>query len=75
MKGLTLTEMSKILGLPPKTVERRIQRAGFKPITREAMYAPEVLEAIRDVRGKGRPPKQPADTEANNGNDSTVARE
>jgi hypothetical protein len=58
MEGLTLTEMSKILDLPPKTVERRIQRAGFKPITREAMYAPEVLEAIRNVPGKGRPPKK-----------------
>jgi hypothetical protein len=57
MEGLTLTEMSQILGLPPKTVERRIQRAGFKPITREAMYAPEVLEAIRDTPGPGRPPK------------------
>jgi hypothetical protein len=57
MEGMTLTEMSKILGLPPKTVERRIQRAGLKPITREAIYAPEVLEAIRNVPGKGRPPK------------------
>jgi hypothetical protein len=59
MQGLTLTEMSKILGLPPKTVERRIQRAGFKPVTREAIYAPEVLEAIRGVPGRGRPPKKP----------------
>jgi IS30 family transposase len=56
MDGLTLTEMAQILGVPPKTVERRIQRAGFKPITREAIYAPEVLEAIRNVR-MGRPPK------------------
>jgi hypothetical protein len=57
MEGLTLTEMSQILELPPKTVERRIQRAGFKPITREAIYATEVLEAIRNVPGRGRPPK------------------
>jgi hypothetical protein len=49
--------MSRILGLPPRTVERRIQRAGLKPITREAIYAPEVLEAIRNVPGPGRPKK------------------
>jgi hypothetical protein len=64
MEGLTLTEMSKILGLPPKTVERRIQRVGFKPVTREAIYAPEVLEAIRNVPSRGRPlkakPEEPA---------------
>jgi hypothetical protein len=59
MEGLTLTEMSKILGLPPKTVERRIQRAGFKPISREAIYDPEVLEAIRSTPGPGRPAKKP----------------
>jgi hypothetical protein len=58
MEGLTLSEMSTILDVPPKTVERRIQRAGFKPITREAIYAPEVLEAIRNVPGRGRPPKK-----------------
>jgi hypothetical protein len=61
MEGLTLTEMSKILGLPPKTVERRIQRARFKPITREAIYAPEVLEAIKNSAGPGRPPKAKPD--------------
>jgi hypothetical protein len=53
--------MSKILGIPPKTVERRIQRAGFKPITREAIYDPKVLEAIRNTPGKGRPPKAKPD--------------
>jgi DNA-directed RNA polymerase specialized sigma24 family protein len=58
MEGLTLTEMSNILGLPPKTVERRIQRAGLKPLTREATYASEVLEKIRNVPGKGRPKKK-----------------
>jgi hypothetical protein len=57
VEGLTITEMSQELGLPFKTVEQCIQRAGFKPITREALYAPEVLAAIRNVPGKGRPRK------------------
>jgi hypothetical protein len=59
MEGLTIDEMCSILKLPFKTVEARIQRAGIKPITRQAVYPPEALEAIRNVPGKGRPPKKP----------------
>jgi hypothetical protein len=59
MEGLTIDEMCKILKLPFKTVEARIQRAGIKPITRQAVYPPETLEAIRNVPGPGRPPKNP----------------
>jgi len=57
MTGLTIDEMCDELGLPFKTVEARIQRAGIKPITRQALYSPETLEAIRNVSGKGRPKK------------------
>ena len=36
----------------------------YDPLTREAIYAPEVLDAIRTVSGPGRPPKsKPHDDE------------
>ena len=58
MKGLTITEMCEILNLPFKTVEGRIQRAGLKPLTREALYDESVLEAIRNTPSRGRPKKK-----------------
>ena len=57
MEGLTISEMAKALNLPRRTVEMRIFRGGFKPISQEALYSPDVFEAIRNVPGKGRPPK------------------
>jgi hypothetical protein len=56
MEGETLTEMADELGLPHRTVERRIQRAGIKPISKEAIYPLGTTEIIRDVK-IGRPPK------------------
>ncbi|MDR0441832.1 MAG: hypothetical protein LBH44_00320 [Treponema sp.] len=56
MEGITITEMAKALKLPQRTVERRIQRAGIKPMSREAMYPLGTLEKIRDTK-MGRPPK------------------
>jgi predicted ArsR family transcriptional regulator len=58
MEGLTLTEMAKKLGIPQRTVERRIQRAGIKPLSREAIYPSDTLDIIKDVK-MGRPKKQP----------------
>ena len=58
MEGETLTEMADELGLPHRTVERRIQRAGIKPISKEAIYPLGTTEIIRDVK-MGRPKKQP----------------
>jgi hypothetical protein len=55
--------MAEKLGLPPKTVERRIQRAGIKPLTREAIYPDDTLEIISKNNKVGRPPKKP-ETEA-----------
>jgi transposase len=57
MTGMTIVEMSEELGLGIKTVEGRIQRGGYKPLTKDAVYSMEVFEAIKDVPGKGRPPK------------------
>jgi hypothetical protein len=56
MEGITIDEMCAKLKLPFKTVEGRIQRAGIKPITRQAVYAPDTLEKINSVT-IGRPKK------------------
>jgi hypothetical protein len=56
MEGLTINEMCEALNLPFKTVEARIQRAGIKPITRQAVYPSETLEIIKNIK-MGRPPK------------------
>jgi hypothetical protein len=56
MNGLTINEMCEALKLPFKTVEARIQRSGIKPITRQAIYPPETLEIIKNIK-MGRPSK------------------
>ena len=55
---MTITEMAKNLGVPQRTVERRIQRAGIKPLTKEAVYPEDTLEKIKDIK-MGRPKKAP----------------
>ena len=62
MNGLTASEMSNILGIPLKTVKKRLERAGIKPVTQEAVYDDSALEAIRNVPGKGRPKKPKPET-------------
>ena len=57
MEGMTISEMAEILKLPRDTVMRRLLRAGRKPFTMEALYTAEDFEAIRNVPGRGRPPK------------------
>jgi hypothetical protein len=57
MTGMTISEMAEKLNLPRDTVMRRILRGGYKPITKDALYAEEVFAAIKDVPGKGRPKK------------------
>jgi DNA-binding XRE family transcriptional regulator len=59
MTGMTIAEMAKQLGLGIKTVEGRIQRGKYKPLTKDALYSMDVFEAIRNVPGKGRPRKKP----------------
>ena len=56
MNGLTIDEMCEKLRLPFKTVAARIQRAGIKPITRQALYPCETLDIIKNVT-MGRPKK------------------
>jgi len=61
MEGLTIKEMAEILGIPPDTVKNRLFVAKIKPLTKAAVYDKSALEAIRNVPGKGRPPKAKPD--------------
>jgi hypothetical protein len=58
MEGLTIAEMAEILDIPYETAKVRLFRAGIKPITKDALYDKSALEQIRNVPGKGRPPKE-----------------
>jgi hypothetical protein len=65
MDEMTIKEISEVLGITPGATKIRLQRTGIKPIKmvgQTGIYDPSAIEAIRDVRGKGRPPKQPTDT-------------
>ena len=62
MTGLTLSEMALKLGIPKRTVERRVQRAGIKPLTHEALYPSETLDIIKERNRVGRPPETKAPT-------------
>jgi predicted ArsR family transcriptional regulator len=57
MNGVTLTEIAAALGIQKKAVEKRLQTAGIKPLTREAIYPPDTIERIKDIR-MGRPSKK-----------------
>lgn len=60
MDELTIREIAERLGINQGTAKIRLQRKGIKPIKmvgQTGIYAPEVLEVIRNVPGKGRPPK------------------
>ena len=57
MTGLTVSEMAEKLKIPRDTVKRRLLRAGRKPFSQEALYTVDDFNAIKDVPGKGRPPK------------------
>jgi predicted ArsR family transcriptional regulator len=59
VKGFTIQEIADELGVPYKTVHKRLETAGIKPLTKEAIYPESALEAIRNVPGKGRPKKPP----------------
>jgi hypothetical protein len=56
MEGLTISEMAKELGIKPHSVTVRLNRAGIKPMTNEALYSPDTLDKIKGSK-RGRPPK------------------
>jgi len=53
----TVKEIAENLGVDKQTAKMRLFRLGIKPIASDALYDKSALEAIRDVPGKGRPPK------------------
>jgi hypothetical protein len=57
MTGETLTEIASALGISIAATEKRLQTQKIKPITREALYPVGTIERVRNVPGKGRPPK------------------
>ena len=60
MNGLTIREIAAMLKIEPKAVTARLLTAGISPkqkAGRTNIYDPSVVEAIRHVRGKGRPKK------------------
>jgi len=63
MEGLTVAEISKALGIGPKTVKTRLTTAKIKPIAYAGptgIYASDTIDKIRDVPARGRPRKDPA---------------
>ena len=56
---MTISEMAEKLGIPERTVERRIQRAKIKPLTKQALYPPDTLEKISDVKLGRKPTTKP----------------
>ena len=64
MNGLTIREIAEMLEIEPKAVTARLLNAGIQPkqkAGRTNIYDPAVVEAIRNVPGKGRPPKAKPD--------------
>jgi hypothetical protein len=57
MEGFTVLEIANLLGVPEGTVRVRLSRAGIKPITQSPLYDKSVVDAIRNVSKRGRPPK------------------
>jgi hypothetical protein len=53
----TVKEMADILKLHPTVVKQRLFTARKRPITKDALYEADALEAIRNVPSKGRPKK------------------
>ncbi|MDR0721078.1 MAG: hypothetical protein LBF78_15715 [Treponema sp.] len=59
MKGMTIDEIAEELGIPWKTAHKRIETLNINPLSYKALYDPAVVEQIRNVPGRGRPPKKP----------------
>jgi predicted ArsR family transcriptional regulator len=58
-EGYTAKELADLLDISYENVRKRLEKAGIKPIAKEAIYPYTALEAIRNVGPVGRPPKKP----------------
>ena len=60
VEELTLQQIAESLSLKPITARKRLERYDILPVAfigPTALYAPDALERIRNVRPKGRPKK------------------
>ena len=57
MNGFTISEMAQKLDITYETVQKRLERAGLKPVFKGALYEESALEIIRNAPPVGRPPK------------------
>jgi predicted transcriptional regulator len=53
----TVREMAEKLGRTTNTVKQQLFNKNIKPVAADAIYEASALDAIRNVRSKGRPPK------------------
>jgi hypothetical protein len=60
IKGFTIKAMADKIGISYEAAQKRIERAGIKPILKEDLYPESTLDIIRNAPGRGRPPKAPA---------------
>jgi hypothetical protein len=58
MTGMTASEMAEKSRLKIKTVKKRLEAAGIKPITREALYENSAYEIMLNAPSRGRPKKK-----------------
>jgi len=52
---MTASEMAEKSGLKLKTVKKRLEAAGIKPLTKEAVYDNSAYEIIINAPPRGRP--------------------
>jgi hypothetical protein len=55
--GLTASEMAEKSGLKIKTVKKRLEAAGIRPLTKEAVYDETAYEIMINAPPPGRPKK------------------
>ena len=58
VKGFTINELATILNISYKAAQKRLERAGIKPLLTEDVFPESALDAIKDSPGKGRPKKK-----------------
>jgi signal recognition particle subunit SEC65 len=57
VEGYTAKELANLLEISYDNVRKRLEKAGIKPLNKDAIYPKSALETIRNVSGPGRPPK------------------
>lgn len=60
MDRYSVNEIAENLGIHPKAAKTRLRRVGVQPVAYvgpTALYSLDAIEAIREVRSRGRPKK------------------